>query len=86
MKNFTANDVVNRDSSFPRLYVDRNDLVDAPLAWQALGLQPTRSGYGTKAMREKISYCGRLYRLYATCYSNAGSVWFKCFGKKIYIS
>lgn len=64
----------------------RTDLVSHPLAWQKLGLQQTATGYGSKLVTEwMISYCGKLYRVYATCYSNAASHWFVAKGRKIFI-
>lgn len=64
----------------------REDLLDDPLDWQKRGLQQTASGYGRKlVMREKISFNGKFYRLYCTCFSNSGSVWFKAKGKTIYV-
>lgn len=82
-KNFTNADLVNND----HLYVDRDDLVNAPLWYHLQGLQQTASGYGAKLTHSsKISFNGRLYRLYTTIYSNAGSVWFTTKGKRIYVS
>lgn len=86
-KNFTAADIHNPESSTPRIYADRNELIDAPLDWQKMGLQQTRSGYGRKlTMREKILFEGKQYRLYCTQFSNAGSVWFVAKGKKIFVN
>lgn len=82
MKNFTDSDVVNG-----RIYCDSSDLVDAPLDWQKRGLQQTASGYGKKlTMRQKISFNGKLYRLYSTCFSNAASVWFTVGKRTIYVA
>ena len=86
MKKFTDSDLHNVDSLYPTLYADRTELVDSPLHWQVMGLQQTATGYGRQlTMREKIHYNGRLYRLYATCYSNVASVWFTVKGRKIYV-
>ena len=69
------------------LTADREDLIDSPLSWQKEGLQQTASGYGRKlTMREKISFEGKEYRLYCTCFSNAGSVWFVSKGRKIFVN
>lgn len=88
MKNFTQADVKNPDSEFPHIYSEgTNDLIDSPLPWQKLGLQETSSGYGAKlTCRYKIQFEGKNYRIYITCFSNAGSSWFKVKGKKIYLS
>ena len=63
------------------------DLVHCPLDWQKLGLQKTASGYGAAIPSQwKISFCGKLYRIYSTCYSNAASCWFKSNGRTIYVN
>lgn len=88
MKNFTQADVQNPESDFPRIYLDNEyDLIDSPLPWQSLGLQETASGYGRKLTSHfKISFEGKQYRIYTTCFSSSGSSWFKVKGKKIYVS
>ena len=87
MREFTSEDVRYHSGSYGRIYADVADLVYAPLPWQRAGLQQTASGYGGKLTTDKkIHYCGRLYRLYATCYSNAASVWFTVKGVRIYVS
>jgi hypothetical protein len=87
MREFTELDLHNPDSQFPTIYAVRADLIDAPLSWQRAGLQQTASGYGKQlTMQEKIHYMGRKYRLYCTCFSNAGSVWFTVRGRKIYVN
>jgi hypothetical protein len=86
-KKFTVADVSNPDGQIPTIYAERKDLIDAPLDWQKMGLQQTSSGYGRKlTMREKIHFEGKQYRLYCTCFSNSGSVWFVAKGKKIWVS
>jgi hypothetical protein len=84
MKTFTDADVVSGE--LPYIYCDLADLVDSPLWWQKQGSQQTATGYGHKlAMREKISFNGKSYRLYCTCFSNAGSAWFVAKGRKIWV-
>lgn len=88
-KEFTTADVTRMDSAYPRIYLGEyhEELVDAPLDWQAAGLQQTASGYGLKlTTRYKINYNGRAYRVYCTCISNVGSYWFTCRGRKIYVN
>ena len=86
MTEFTAKDLSRAETEYPTLYADRSDLVECPLWWHKQGLQQTAIGYGRKlTMSSKIHYEGRLYRLYCTCYSNAGSVWFTCKGRRIYV-
>ncbi len=87
MKTFTKRDVNSPDSEYPRIYCEISDLVDDPPDWMKQGLQQTASGYGRRLNTgRKIHYCGRLYRLYATCYSNVASVWFTVKGVKIYVN
>lgn len=87
MKQFTDQDLHRTDSQFPTLYADRTELIDAPLDWQRAGLQQTVSGYGRKlTMRSKIHFNGKAYRLYCTCFSNSGRVWFKAKGRTIYVN
>ena len=87
-KEFSLKDLINPESEFPTLFVNYpKDLVLSQLTWQKAGLQQTTSGYGAKLTNSyKISYEGKLYRIYTTCYSNAGSSWFTVKGQKIYIS
>lgn len=83
MKHFTSADLIRDNHIIIELTAD---LIDAPLPWQKQGLQQTASGYGRKlTSSRKISYNGKAYRLYATCYSNAASHWFTCKGQRIYV-
>lgn len=83
MTQFTAADVKREQF----IYASKEDLVYAPLPWQKLGLQQTASGYGNKLTSPyKICFEGRLYRLYVTCFSNAGSTWFVAKGKKYFVN
>lgn len=69
------------------LTADRTELIQAPTDWQRQGLQETASGYGRRLNTGlKIHFNGKAYRLYCTCFSNAGSVWFKTKGRTIYVS
>lgn len=70
------------------LFADwQTELIDAPLDWQKQGLQQTATGYGNKlTTRHKINFNGKEYRLYATCYSNAASIWFTVKGQRIYVN
>lgn len=73
MKKFNRADVING-----MIAADLEDLKFAPLTWQKLGLAETSTGYGAKlTTRYKISFCNRLYRVYATCFSNCASNWIK---------
>jgi hypothetical protein len=88
MKNFTAADV-DRTGEYPRLRTsaDRTELVYAPPKWMEQGLQETSSGYGKRLNSGyKISYEGKLYRVYTTIFSNNGTCWFKCKGEKIIVA
>jgi hypothetical protein len=63
------------------------DLIDAPLPMHKAGLSQTATGYGARlTLRHKIQFNGKAYRLYCTCYSNAGSVWFKAKGRTIFVN
>jgi hypothetical protein len=62
------------------------DLINSPMWFHKQGLSETSSGYGRKLNSGlKISFCGKLYRIYTTCFSNVGSNWFTAKGRKIYI-
>lgn len=69
------------------LFAHDSELLYAPLPWQRKGLTQTATGYGAKLTTpNKINFEGKLYRLYLTCYSNAGSVWFTVKGNKIFVN
>jgi hypothetical protein len=83
VKSFTDADV----NDFGRIYADRSELVVDEPDWMKRGLQQTATGYGGKLNTGlKISYNGRIYRLYCTCYSNNGVVWFKVKGRRIVVA
>lgn len=89
MKQFTIDDV-KPHGNVPNAGViyseSTNDFIHSPLKWQRAGLSETKSGYGAKTTSYyKIHFCGRLYRLYNTCFSNASSTWFKTKGKVIFV-
>ena len=85
MKHFTESDV--KPGAYPTIYADRSELIYAPLLWHKQGLSQTATGYGGKLNTgQKIHFNGRAYRLYCTCYSNAGSVWFKAKGRQIWVN
>lgn len=70
-------------------YISANtpELLESPLVWQERGFQQTATGYGAKLTTTyKISFNGRLYRVYCTCYSNSGTCWFTAKGVKIIVS
>jgi hypothetical protein len=84
-KDFSNADV-DDSGGFPKIRVDRENLIRAPLPWQKQGLQQTASGCGKKLTTEyKISFNGKFYRVYATCYSNAASLWFTVGNRQIHI-
>jgi hypothetical protein len=89
MKNFTQADVHVYDSitKLAHIYAEKNQLVYSPLDWQRRGLQQTASGYGKKLTNSsKISFEGKLYRLYTTIFSNVGSTWFTVKGREIFVN
>lgn len=86
MKQFTEADVV-KTGEFERIYADRSELVYDPPEWMKRGLQETASGYGKQLNSgQKISFNGKLYRIYVTIFSNAGTCWFKTKGRRIIVS
>lgn len=90
MRLFTTKDVIsyalNGPYRIPVSFDYKAELLHSPLVWQERGLQQTASGYGAKlTTQHKISYNGRLYRIYATCYSNVASHWFTANKQRIYI-
>lgn len=86
MKEFTSADVI-RTGQFPRISADRKELVYDPPDWMRRGLQETASGYGRRLNSGlKISFNGRLYRIYITIFSNNGTAWFKTKGEEIIVS
>ncbi len=83
MRQFTFADV---DTMRGQIVVNPCELIESPLWFHRAGLSETSSGYGAKLTTAyKIHFCGRLYRLYSTCYGNAASVWFKTCGQKIFV-
>lgn len=86
MKNFTDDDISASDTLYPRIFVDRSELIVDQPEWMQRGLTQTASGYGKKLNSGlKISFNGKLYRLYTTIFSNNGSIWFIVKGRKIYV-
>lgn len=86
MRNFTDSDVTT-SGGCERIAADRADLVSAPTDRQKAGLQETASGYGKRLNSGlKISFNGRLYRVYVTIFSNCGTCWFTTRGRKIVVS
>ncbi len=88
LKHFLESDVRNHTciEGASKLFASTDELLDAPLDWQKRGLQQTATGYGAKlTSRYKINFEGKLYRLYVTQYSNAGSTWFRVRGRTIYV-
>lgn len=76
---FTEADVV-KTGEFERIYADRSELVYDPPEW-------TASGYGKRLYSGlKISFNGKLYRIYVTIFSNAGTSWFMVKGRRIIVS
>lgn len=86
MKEFKESDIKKYDHENIYTNIFRDDLVLCELDWQKRGLQESRTGYGAKLNSGyKIHFEGKLYRVYITCYGNAGSSWFTYKGRKIYV-
>ena len=82
MKNFQASDLSPtglENWKFRLPYsVTNEDLVDSPLWWHLEGLSQTASGYGNRlTTSSKVSFEGKLYRVYCTLWSNSGTCWFQ---------
>jgi hypothetical protein len=76
-------------SDFPEYVTVLRDqsLIDDPLWYHKKGLMQTATGYGSKLTTQyKINFEGRNYRVYCTCFSNSGSLWFTAKGKKYFIN
>ena len=82
---FTKADVF--PGEFPRIFADRTELAEKPFTVKTLRAQKMSSGYGRKLKTSlMICYEGKQYPVWATCFSNASSLWFIAKGEKIYIS
>jgi len=84
MKLFTDNDVTPHGAvaGAGSMYADRSELVQSPIPVVQKG-----DGYGAKLRTGlQINFNGKLHSLYATCYSNAASVWFKINGRTIFVN
>ena len=68
-------------------YLDGALLIYKPLWWHLKGLTQTATGYGRKLTTPwKVKHNGRLYRVYATCYSNAATHYILPGGEPLYLS
>lgn len=68
-------------------YINDAPVLDNPLWWHIQGLTQTASGYGSKLTTRYMLPIGkRLYRVYCTQYSNAGTLWIKYKGVKFILS
>jgi len=86
MKQFTDQDVVQSDH-LNRILASCKELIDAPPEWMKRGKTETTSGYGSKLNSGfKISFNGKIYRIYTTIFSNSGTNWFVSKGRKIIVS
>lgn len=94
MKTFTDKDVetvpvdyTGKYGGYKRISVERDDLIDAPMWYHLKGLQQTASGYGRKLNSGfKLSFNGRLYRVYTTIFSNSGTNYIIVRGERIIVS
>lgn len=85
MKKFTEADV-EMQGDFERIYADRSEMVVDQPEWMKRGLQETSSGYGKRLNSGlKIHFKGKLYRVYITIFSNAGTSWFTTKGRRIIV-
>ena len=72
MKEFTDADVLPSTVYDGWIQADRSELMYDPPEWMKRGLQ--------------IHFNGKLYRIYVTIYSNAGTSWFTAKGKRYSVS
>ena len=87
MKEFTDADVLPSTVYDGWIQADRSELMYDPPEWMKRGLQETASGYGGRLNSGlKIHFNGKLYRIYVTIYSNAGTSWFTAKGKRYSVS
>ncbi len=88
IKLFTDEDVTEITPLYPRIFLGdyHKELLYDPPEWMSRGLQETASGYCKRLNSGyKISFNGKLYRLYTTIFSNNGTTWFVVKGRKIYV-
>ena len=88
MKLFTDIDVTPHGAivGAGSLSVNRSELITDMLPWQERCLQETATGYGAILTTSlKINFNGKLFRIYSTCYGNAGSCWFIAKKRKIFV-
>lgn len=73
--------------SYLLLSVDRDDYIDAPMWFHKQGLRQTASGYGRKLNTGlKLSFNGRLHRVYCSIFSNSGTNYIISKGRRIICS
>jgi hypothetical protein len=85
-KQFTDADV-QTTGDYSRIYCDRSELIVDQPDWMQHGLTETASGYGKRLNSGlKINFNGKLYRIYITQFSNAGTAWFTVKGRRIIVS
>lgn len=83
MKEFHISDCLPSSVFAGWIQAMREELVYDPPDWMRRGLQETASGYGKRLNSGlKIHFEGRLRRIYVTIFSNSGTAWFNCKGKR----
>ena len=66
--------------------IEQEAVTYQPLWWQELGIQQTRSGYGSKLVtRYKINFMNKIRRVYCICYSNCGSTYVIVKGQRVFV-
>lgn len=77
---------MNRSGKYPRIWAERDQLIQSSLPWQERGLMETATGYGSKLTTiYKINVSGKLYRVYCALFSNAGTCFITLRGERIII-
>jgi hypothetical protein len=81
-RTFTLEDVKD-----DRVTCKRDDLSYDPPPWMAAGRQQTATGYGAKLNSGYMIYFQKIHRrVYVTCFSNVGTLWFMYRGRKIILT
>ena len=82
MKNFSESDVTTGSNGFKYLFAEYYDLLRCPI-----NSGHNVTGYGKKLSTDyKIMFEGRVYRVYCSIYSNAGTCYIITKGQKIIIN
>jgi hypothetical protein len=86
MKEFKESDL-DRSGTYPHLWVEDGEFIEAETWWQKRNLMYTSTGYGKKIPTDKmVRFEGRDRRVYCCIYSNAGTCYIVYKGEDIIIN